>query len=195
MPFNKFLSLLLLSTVLLFSRTTVGLNINTEDFEVEGAMDITAFSEYTNGTIFIADANFINTEYDSLFGIGIGAHNSFQGMEGLSLGLGIKYVYIEDFMALPLMIKASYGLPLTDTIPTVSLSAAMLYAPSALSFDEAKNYFEFRAEAEMEVISSVAVYVGYRDIEIEYLGSFSENLNNSFETFNSSFYGGLKMSF
>jgi len=195
MPFNKFLSLLLLSTVLLFSRTTVGLNINTEDFEVEGAMDITTFSEYTNGTIFIADANFINTEYDSLFGIGLGANNSFQGMEGLNLGLGIKYIYIEDFMAFPLMVEASYGLPLIDAIPTVSLSAAMLYAPSALSFDEAENYFEFRVEAGIEVISSVGIYIGYRDIEVEYIDDFSERSSNSFETFNSSFYGGLKMSF
>ena len=195
MQYSKLLSLLLLSTVLLFSRTTVGLNINTEDFELEGAMDIAAFSEYTNGTMFIADANFINTKHDSLFGIGIGAHNSFEGMEGLSLGLGVRYVYLEDFMALPLMLEASYGLPLIDTIPTVSLSAAILYAPSALSFDEAENYFEFRLEAEMEVISSVAVYVGYRDIETEYLGSFSENLNSSSETYSSSFYGGLKMSF
>ncbi|MEA3455598.1 MAG: YfaZ family outer membrane protein [Campylobacterota bacterium] len=195
MPFSKLLSLLLLSTVLLFSRSTVGLNVNTEDFELEGAMDITTFSEYTNGTIFIADANFINTEYDTLFGIGLGAHNSFQGMEGLNLGLGIRYVYIEDFMALPLMIEASYGLPLIDAIPSVSLSASMLYAPSALSFDEAENYFEFRLEAGIEVISSVGVYIGYRDIEIEYLDSFSENLDNSYETFNSSFYGGLKMSF
>lgn len=186
---------MLLSTVLLFSRSTVGLNVNTEDFELEGAMDITTFSEYTNGTIFIADANFINTEYDTLFGIGLGAHNSFQGMEGLNLGLGIRYVYIEDFMALPLMIEASYGLPLIDAIPSVSLSASMLYAPSALSFDEAENYFEFRLEAGIEVISSVGVYIGYRDIEIEYLDSFSENLDNSYETFNSSFYGGLKMSF
>jgi len=195
MPFNKFLSLLLLSTVLLFSRTTVGLNINTEDFEVEGAMDITTFSEYTNGTIFIADANFINTEYDSLFGIGLGAYNSFQGMEGLNLGLGIKYIYIEDFMAFPLMVEASYGLPLIDAIPTVSLSAAMLYAPSALSFDEAENYFEFRVEAGIEVISSVGIYIGYRDIEVEYIDDFSERSSDSFETFNSSFYGGLKMSF
>jgi len=195
MPFNKFLSLLLLSTVLLFSRTTVGLNINTEDFEVEGAMDITTFSEYTNGTIFIADANFINTEYDSLFGIGLGAYNSFQGMEGLNLGLGVKYIYIEDFMAFPLMVEASYGLPLIDAIPTVSLSAAMLYAPSALSFDEAENYFEFRVEAGIEVISSVGIYIGYRDIEVEYIDDFSERSSDSFETFNSSFYGGLKMSF
>jgi hypothetical protein len=195
MPFNKFLSLLLLSTVLLFSRTTVGLNINTEDFEVEGAMDITTFSEYTNGTIFIADANFINTEYDSLFGIGLGAYNSFQGMERLNLGLGVKYIYIEDFMAFPLMVEASYGLPLIDAIPTVSLSAAMLYAPSALSFDEAENYFEFRVEAGIEVISSVGIYIGYRDIEVEYIDDFSERSSDSFETFNSSFYGGLKMSF
>ncbi len=195
MSFNKLFSFLLLSTVLLFSRSTVGLNINTEDFEVEGAIDINNFSEYTNGTVLIADTNFISTEQNSLFGIGLGAYNSFQGREGVSVGLGIRYVYIEDFATLPLMLEVSYGLPLIDAIPTVSLSATILYAPSTLSFYEAENYFEFRAEAGLEVISSVAIYVGYRDIELEYLEDYSERLDNSSDTFNNSFYGGLRMSF
>lgn len=196
MPFHKLLSLLFLSTVLLFSRSTVGLNINAEDFEVKGSTDINTFSEYTNGTIFILDANFINVDNDDLFntqsntffGLGLSAHNSFQGMEGLSLGLGARLVYLEDFIALPLMVEASYALPIADSSLTASLSTAILYAPSVLSFSDAENYFEFRAEAALEVISSVSVYAGYRDIEANYF-------DHSAETFNSSFYGGMKMSF
>ncbi len=188
MSFNKLLSLLLLSTVLLFSRNTVGLNINTEDFEITGAMDINTFSEYTNGTIFVVDGNFLKTEDDSLFGLGLGAHNSFEGAEGLSLGFGAKFVYLDDFMALPLMAEATYAVTIVDSIPAASFSVAFLYAPSVLSFDEANNYFEFRLEAAMEVINAVSLYMGYRDIELEYIFAPSE-------TFNSSFYGGLEISF
>ena len=181
---------MLVTTALLLSRNMLGLNINTEDFEIEGSADINAFSEYTNGTIFMVDANYLNTENDDLFGIGLSAHNSFQGQgaEGLSIGLGAKFVYLDNFMALPLMAEASYAANLMDSLPAASFSASLLYAPSVLSFDDADSYFEFRAEAAMEVINSVAIYVGYRDIEVEY-----DYLPS--ETFNSSFYGGLKMSF
>jgi hypothetical protein len=188
MHLNKIFLMTLAATTLLFSQNTLGLNINTEDFEVEGAMDINAFTEYSNGTTYIIDANFINTEDDSLFGMGFSAHNSFQGLEGLSLGLGARVLFLEDYMALPLMAEASYALPLIDAIPTMSLSAKLLYAPSVLSFSDAENYFEFRAEAAMEVINAVSIYAGYRDIEIQYIDSPEL-------TFNDSFYAGLKMSF
>ena len=188
MSFNKLFSLLLLSTILLFSRNTVGLNINTEDFEVTGAMDINTFSEYTNGTMFVVNTNYLSTLDDDLFGLGLSAHNSYQGTEGLSLGFGAKFVYLENFMAFPLMAEATYAFMVMDNMPIASLSASLFYAPTTLSFDEASNYFEFRAEAAMEVINAVSLYVGYRDIETEYIYF-------DFETFNSSFYGGLKMSF
>ena len=188
MYLNKFFLMALTATTLLFSQSTVGLNINTDDFELEGAMDINAFTEYSNGTTYMIDANYINAENDSLFGAGFSAHNSFQGMEGLSLGLGAKLVFLEDYIALPLMAEASYALSLIDMIPTTSLSARLLYAPSVLSFSDAENYFEFRAEAAMEVIHAVSIYVGYRDIEIQYIDSEEE-------TFSDGFYAGLKMSF
>ncbi len=188
MSFNKLFLLILLSSVLLFSRNTVGLNINTEDLELTGEMDVNTFSEYTNGTMFVVNANYLNTIDDNLFGLGLSANNSYQGAEGLSLGFGAKFIYLENFMAFPLMAEATYAFMLMDNIPMASLSANILYAPTALSFDEANNYFEFRAEAAMEVINAVSLYVGYRDIETEYI-------DFDFETFNSSFYGGLKMSF
>ncbi len=188
MSLKKLFTLLLLSTVLLFSRSTVGLNINTEDFELTGATDINTFSEYTRGTIFIVDGNFLNTQDDSLFGLGLSANNSFQGKEGLSLGLGAKFIYLENFIALPLMVEAAYAVNIIEAMSPASFSAKLLYSPAVLSFDEASNYFEFRIEAAMEVINAVSIYVGYRDIEVEYIDLTSE-------TFNSSFYGGLKMSF
>lgn len=188
MPIKKLLLLFLVGSTLLFSRTTVGLNINTDDFEAEASYDINAFSDYTNGTIFVLSGNFLSTNVDNLFGMGLSAHNSFQGMEGLSIGLGARLVYLEDFMAIPLAVKASYAVMFADSMPAASFSATLLYAPTVLSFDDAQNYFEFRAEVSMEVISSVSIYGGYRDIETEYI-------DEDFDTLNSNFYIGLKMGF
>ncbi|MBL0721786.1 MAG: hypothetical protein JJV88_04320 [Sulfurovum sp.] len=186
MDFKKFIFIaLLFSANTLFSQSTIGINVNDEDFEVEGSVDI---SDYGNGTIFMINANFIETKFNSLAGFGFTANNSFQGVDGLNLSLGINMIILEDYGAIPLMIKASYILPLVQEIPTVSLSAKFAYAPSVLSFDEANDYFEFRTEASMEMINAVSVYLGYRDIEAGYTTLRSD-------TFNDSFYGGLKLSF
>jgi len=74
---------LFLSTSILFSKSTIGINVNDEDFEVEGSVDI---SDYGNGTIFMINANLIETKFDTLVGIGFTANNSFQGIDGLNLG-------------------------------------------------------------------------------------------------------------
>ncbi len=183
-----FFTTLLLSSTLLFSQSMVGLNVNDEDFEIEGAVDISSLSDYGNGTTYMINSNFISTEIEELVSVGLSANNSFQGVDGLNLSLGMNIVFLEDYWASPMMIRASYALPLIESIPTVSLSARFLYAPSVLSFDEAEEYFEFRTEASMEVISSVSVYMGYRNIEASYT-------DISDETFNDSFYGGLKIGF
>jgi len=188
MSIKKISLLLLLSTATMFARNTIGLNINTDDFEVEGSLDLNSFSEYTGGTVISLDANYINTDKDDLFGIGISANNNFQGSEGLSIGLGAKYVNLDDYSALPFMLEAAYAIPIAESVPTASFSGTLLYAPSVLSFDDADNYFEFRAEAAMEVISAVSIYVGYRDIEVD-------TVLNRTDTYNSSFYGGMKIGF
>ena len=181
-------AVLLFSSTLLVAQSMVGLNVNDEDFELEGSVDITGFSDNGHGTTYIVHGNFVSTEIEELVSVGLSANNSFQGVDGLNLSLGINMVFLEDYWASPLMIRASYALPLIETIPTVSLSARFLYAPSVLSFNEGENYFEFRTEAGMEVISSVSVYMGYRNIEASYL-------DISDKTFNDSFYGGLKIGF
>jgi hypothetical protein len=190
---KKFVFAMACLGTLLCAQSTVGLNINSEDIEAEGSMDISSFANSGGGgTAYMVDANFINTERDdTLFGIGVSAHNSFSGLEGLNFAFGAKLIMLDDFVALPLMAEASYTLPLIETIPTTSLSARFLYAPQPLSFSDAENYLEFRTEAAMEVISSVSVYLGYRNIETEYIVWHKD----TYETYNDSVYGGLKMGF
>ncbi len=188
MSIKKISLLLLLSTATMFARNAIGLNINSEDFEVDGSMDLNNFSEYTGGTVISLNSNYLNTNKDNLFGFGVTANNNFQGSEGLSIGLGAKYVNFNRYSALPFVLEAAYAIPIADNIPTPSFSGTLLYAPSVLSFDDAENYFEFRAEASMEVISAVSLYVGYRDIEVD-------TTLNTTETYNSSFYGGMKIGF
>ena len=106
---------------------------------------------------------------------------------GLVFGFGFKTAFAEDFMALPLMAKASYSLPFTDSIPTTSLIASFAYAPSVLTFVDGETYSELRLEADMEVISNIHIFTGYRNIDTDYEAEDHK--------FNDSFYAGMKLSF
>jgi hypothetical protein len=189
MLYRKIILGTLVSTSLLLAQNSAGLNINSEDLEIEGSMDLTQYTDGANGTTYILGANYINTEFnDDLLSVGINANNTYQGWEGLNLSIGLNVVLLNDFLSVPLMGEVSYSLPLIENIPTITLSSQMLYAPSVLSFDQADKYFEFRSEASIEVISAVSVYLGYRDIETSYL-------NKAKTTFNDTLYGGIKIGF
>jgi len=184
---KKLLLSTLLGTAFLYAETGIGLDINNEDVEILGEINFNSWADYSSSTTYLLDINFLHTEDDNLASIGFSGQNSLQGLEGLSLSFGAKLVYTDDFMALPLMAKASYLLPLTDTIPSTSLSLSYSYAPSVLTFIDGDNYSEFRAEADMEVISNIHIFAGYRDIDTDY--------EHRDYNFNDSFYGGLKVGF
>lgn len=187
MYFKKLCLTSLLSLGLLHAQSNVGLNINNEDLEVFASIDINALASYSDSTSYIIDASYLHTDGDNFTSVGIGAESIFQGVEGLTLGFGAKLVFASDFMALPLFAKAKYALPLNDMIPTTSLSTSLAYAPSVLSFRDAESYTEFRVEADMEVITNIHLFTGYRNIDTEY--------DTYDKTFNNSFYGGIKLSF
>jgi len=194
--FKKILSTTLLSSVLLLADSGVGVNINEQDLEIEGVLDSRNLAAMqTSSTIYQADINFLyNDETSKLVGLGIGATNKVEGFEGLEATLGFKYIWAEvgekqedDFNALPLMGKVKYSFPpLMYNIPPVSVEAKVLYAPKVLSFGDSKSYHEYRVSADMEVIESGSIYVGYRNIHTE-----NKDISNSL--FNTSFYAGLKL--
>ncbi|RRS32466.1 MAG: hypothetical protein P794_01125 [Epsilonproteobacteria bacterium (ex Lamellibrachia satsuma)] len=187
MYFKKLILATLLLTGTISAETNIGININNEDVELLGELNFNTLTDYSSGTTYILGGSYLHTDGDNLATLGFRGQNTLQGVEGLTLAIGAKFIFADDFMALPLMAKATYALPLIDTIPTTSLAASFAYAPSVLTFVDGETYTEFRLEADMEVISNVHIFTGYRNIDTEY-GNFDK-------TFNNSFYGGMKLSF
>jgi hypothetical protein len=194
--FKKTMITTFLSSVILFAESGVGININEKDLELEGIIDSRNLQALqTTSTIYQADINFLNIDEDAKFlGAGIAATNKLEGIEGVEMTFGTKLIWAEvgtkdDFTALPLMAKIRYTLPpLMFNIPPVSLEGKILYAPKVLSFGDSEEYSEFRVNAEIEMIESVKVYTGYRNIHAKY-NSVGKSL------FDNSFYAGLRFTY
>lgn len=183
----------LLITGFVHAETSIGLDINNEDVELTAEVNFNALADYSSETTYVISGTYLyaggndNDNGEHLFTLGFSGRNNLPGMEGLSVALGAKGVFADNFAALPLFVRANYALPLIDTIPTTSFFADLAYAPSVLTFSDGEDYSEFRIGADMEVISNTHVFVGYRNIDTDYT---SGDYN-----FNDSFYGGLKLSF
>jgi len=193
--FKKIALTTLFTSALLMAESGVGININDEDLEVEGILDSRNLAALqTTSTIYQADFNFLNINSDKrLFGAGIGATNKLEGVEGVELTFGIKFMWAdvenENFTALPLMAKLRYEFPpLMYNIPPVAVEAKGLYAPNALAFGDSEKYSELRFAADIELIENVKVYAGYRNIHTGYKNS--ENY-----LFDNSYFAGLKMTY
>ena len=184
---KKLLASTLLFTGLLSAQSSVGLDINSEDVEVLGSFDLNPTIGYTGGTNFIINADYLHNENNDLFTIGLSGENSLEAAPGLIFGFGFKTAFSEDFMAFPLLGKVKYILPFDSDIPTTSVLASYAYAPSVLTFLDGDTYSEFRLDADIEVISNIHVFVGYRNIYTDY-ETHEYQLNDSY-------YGGLKLSF
>jgi hypothetical protein len=171
----------------LIQASSVALNVNSDDVEVEGRIDITSTIGYGSGTTYFLGGDYLHTENDDLVKATFGASNTLSGAEGLTFTLGLEGVFGDNYVAMPFFGEAALRLPLDEPIPATTLSAKFSYAPSVLSFVDADQYVEYRFEADMEVISNIHVYGGYRNIDTDY-ETHDYNLNDSW-------YGGLKISF
>lgn len=166
---------------------SIGLNINSDDVEIQGILNINNTIGYGSGIDYEISGNYLHTENDDLFKAGFSASSPLSGAEGLKLTFGIEAVFMEDYVAMPLFGQASLRLPLDEPIPATSLTLRVDYAPSVLSFIDADNYLEYRFEADMEVITNIHLFGGYRNIDTNY---------DAYDyTMNDSWYGGLKISF
>jgi len=187
MSIKKLLFAALMLTGLLQAENSIGIDANKADVEVLGSININALADYANGTTYSLTAEYLYTAGDNMTSIGFSGQNSLHGVEGLTLAFGLKSVLASDFLAFPFMIKGIYDFSLIDAIPPTSLVLGFAYAPSVLSFRDAHNYIDFRAELNMQVISNIDVFTGYRNIDTRYV--------EYDKTFNDSFYFGMKLNF
>ena len=187
MLIKKLFAGVLLFTLSLVAQNSLSLNINDEDVELQTSLNFNDIIGYADGTTYTLNAAYLHTDGDDLFGIGLAGENQLQGIYGLTVGLGLKTVLAEDFIAIPLLAKGVYTLPLSDAIPTTTLEMNYAYAPNVLSFSDAEGYSEFRTQLSMEIVPNIHIFTGYRNIDTDYK-NFDHN-------FNDSMYGGLKLSF
>jgi hypothetical protein len=186
MSIKRFFLTLCAASSLLLAENSIGLDINNDDLELLGTIDMNAVTGYADGTQYLLNIGYLHAD-DNLLNIGLIGQNTLQGIPNLTLGLGIQTVFTDSYMALPLLAKGIFRLPLNDTVPPTSLSATFAYAPQVLSFRDAQSYKELRFEADMEVVNNIHIFTGYRNIDTDY--------KNYDRNFNDSFYGGLKLSF
>ncbi len=169
---KKIALLILLLNLEIFAtdKASFGLNINTNDLEVEGRSSL-AFT--TNDPVyrnFYVDANFINSE-DTLFGLGFFVENSPMNYQNIAFAIGLRTIFTDNkgssFTAIPIMVGAKARMYL-GSLPKSNLGIKLAYAPSPLALQDASSYFEYRIEVDMNVIENVNVYLGYRSIDTKY---------------------------
>ncbi len=171
----------LLITALLFTapllaevnKASLGMNITTADLEIEGKFPIGGKVRRVAFRNFFVDGNFINTDNDTLSAIGIHVENSPRGHSNILLGFGIRGLYSKNdtldktFVAFPLSMLVQARMYFGN-LPKSALSMKFAYAPSPLTFSDAKTYLEYRIEADMQIIDNIDLYVGFRNIDTNY---------------------------
>jgi len=186
MLFKKLLFNTIILSSFLFSKSSIGLNINSDDVEFNGRYSLNEY--YQSDIEYHADLSYLySSEENDLISFGINGEGALESAPGLIFGFGFEAVYTDDFMAIPLLGKVRYILPFDSDIPTTSLFLSYSYAPSGLTFSDGESYSNLKMEANMEIIPSLNIFTGYRNIDTDY----------EYEDYelNDSFYGGLKFSF
>jgi len=199
----KNLPLLAISAVSAFAMHTVELNINEKDLEGQLRIDMGQFNDSVmTDSVFLGvmllhgseDHSDVDPktliELNFLFQRTISATD-----DALTLGMGVKLDYTQlqhkhykqqDYFAMPIGIEGNYRLPFDIAIP-LHVGGSFYYAPEVLSFNDAKNYLEYRAYFDVEIIEGGKIRLGYRNIDTD-TKSYNTNYNHSA-------YVGFKMAF
>ncbi len=194
----KKIVLIALSVSSLFAFHTIELNINDKDFEGKLHFDMGQFNES-----IMPDSTFFGIGYmkgseqnsdfknaDGLVEANFLMQRPFGDSSNLLFGMGMKYEYsrIEDndFSAIPLGLEARYKLPFDISVP-MYIGGIFYYSPQVLTFNDAKNYIEYRAEVDIEIIERGHVMAGYRNIDLNF---DAKDMN-----YNRSWYFGFRFQF
>jgi len=191
----KKIGLVALCAASAFAMHTAEININDEDLEIAAQFDMGQFNDDVEPDTVLIGGRYLHggednsnvNDVDDYYEISFLMQNQM-GNEDLTLGLGLKLNYTEDYSTVPLGAEAKYHLPLEKTIP-IFINMAVYYAPSVLTMKDADKYFEYRMSADFEVIDNGKVTLGYRVMNTDY-----DDARGDVE-YNKSMYIGFKFAF
>ena len=192
----KKIILLSLCSVSAFALHYAELKINDKDLEVAAKLDMGQFNENIEPDTFFLGGRFLYVEVahsskkigklDPLYELNFLLKKPI-GSTGLYLGMGMKLNYTEDFSSLPLGIEGEYKLPFLKAVPMYGYGS-VYYAPSVLSFKDAKDYLEYRVGFDVELVENARITLGYTYLNTNYEKSPDF-------TYNKSWYVGFKFGF
>jgi len=192
----KKLGLAILCATSAFAMHNVSLDINNKDIEIGARLDMGQFNDSVEPDTVFLGGKFLHGDKD---------HGDLAKSEdyaelnflmqreiesiGLNIGLGVKFNYVKDFSSVPLGAEIVYKLPFEDVMP-MRVGGSFYYAPQVLTMQDGENYLEYRFEFDVEVISNAHVFVGYRNIDVNY-----DTKHGGDKNYNSSGYLGFKFAF
>jgi len=184
-----------------FALHTAEININDRDLELSARFDMGQFNDNVEPNTIFVGGRFLNGQKEnsrleaggSLVTIDPYFEANFLMMRaigdmGMSFGMGAKLNYTKNFSSLPLGLEFQYAIPAKKLVP-MFVYGSVYYAPSALSFSDAKDFLEYRMSYDVEIIENGRLTIGYRNVNTNYdtvLGKV---------VYNDSFYLGFKFAF
>jgi hypothetical protein len=193
--YKKILSILLLISYL-NSDNSAYVNLNNDDIEAGLEIDLMVRDELqASDSRYLVGFNYLKPDKkDALLDLRVVGQGQFYvGYDSLFIGIGAKGVRLNsDFYALPLGIALSYNL---DGLPIgrITLMGQVFYSPTPLTFSKGTHYTEWRTELSYTVIPLAKLYVGYRDISMDFDDTYTKETRNF--DYSSSAYFGLKFIF
>ncbi|MGD2269994.1 MAG: YfaZ family outer membrane protein [Desulfobacterales bacterium] len=188
-----FLMMLLAPVTTQAADTSVELNVNDSDFEARFDTLVNPFA-----TPLTVGAGFLYGDDDDFWLANVNvAVKDEVGAPGLNLGLGFKGIFgdsdvaDDDFTtgALAFQFLAEYDFRESTANLPVSITASLGWAPEILSFSDTEDYFEFYSAVYLHINYWASIFIGYRDIEIEYENDI--DVEGEYDAF----YFGAKLSF
>lgn len=195
----KKLGLLTLCAASAFAMHNVELNINDKDLEFGARVDMGQFNDTVEpDSVFLGAKILHGSEDNSEFTSSSDMQDYIEAnflmqrkveATDLVIGLGVKVNATKNFSSVPLGLEASYRLAFSDKFP-LYLRGAIYYAPEVLAMQDAKNFLEYRAALDLEVIKNASVTLGYRSLDTNYDTNKGGDVN-----YNKSVYVGFKFAF
>lgn len=186
--FRKLSFFTLFITSLVYANNEFEININDKASEFSIGIYANDYYVLDSGSDYYVDLSYMTFEgtiYHTITKYGLRVASPFSSDTGVSMAFGIHGVKTEargeTFLAVPLGLYAR-----KDIDDQIHVSAQLHYSPAVLNYFEAKEYREFRLNANYAIVdNNVYGFAGYRNMKTKY-NAFSE-------TPTSSLYFGVKV--
>lgn len=180
----------------------VELNLNNYDLDAQLNLDMGQFNPAIDPDLFFFGGRYLHGSHQhndrdldkdhELYDAHFFVQQRISGQRSLKLGLGAKFVHTSitdyDYYALPLGIHVAYDLPLGLPVPFI-VGAQLYYAPQVLSWNDAKNYFEYDLSLDIQIIDFASLTGGYRKIDTDFDTDHGDII------FNEAWFVGVKFRF